>query len=268
MAELPLRPAERAPVQRPLALSLLLSISAVTAFAAEPQPAISETPVRGLVRALTQAMISTEFTSPVATIGFKEGERFKRGEVLVAFDCRRQRAELASSEAQQREMMLSFENNKLLRQSQAVGRTELDISEARAQKASAEVEALRVRLDQCVLKAPFDGRVSELGIHELETPQPGKPYIGIIADGELEIDLIVPAAWLATVGVGTQLQFAIDEVHSRHEIVIRRMGAAIDPLSQTAKIVAAFAEPAPGVMPGMSGTALTPPAGAGSIDGQ
>lgn len=268
MVELHLRPAERALSKRPLALSILLSIAAVPAFAAEPYAGPSETPVRGLVRALTQAMISTEFTSPVATIGFKEGERFKRGDVLVAFDCRRQRAEFASSEAQHREMMLSFENNKLLRQSQAVGRTELDISEARAQKAAAEVEALRVRLDQCVLKAPFDGRVSELGIHELETPQPGKPYIGIIADGELEIDLIVPAAWLATVGVGTELQFAIDEDRSRHEIVVRRLGAAIDPLSQTAKLVAAFAQPAPGVMPGMSGTAEARAVDRGTANGQ
>lgn len=238
-----------------LATAILSAVCSNFAVGAEPQKPLIEQPVRGLVRALTQAMITTEFNAAVSKVAFKEGERFARGDTLVEFDCRRQRAELASSEAQHREMQLIFDNNKLLRQSQAVGRNELEISEARLQKAAAELEGLRVRLDQCVLKAPFDGRVSELGIHELETPQPGKPYIGIIADGELEIDLIVPAAWLADVGVNSQLKFAVDERHTVHDIVVKRLGAAIDPLSQTAKIVAGFMAPAPGVMPGMSGTA-------------
>ncbi len=259
MAGLPLRHAKGSSVARALTASLgVLCFGSVAASAVEELRTAPNAPVRGLVRALTQAMISTEFTAPVSKIGFKEGERFKQGDLLVEFDCRRQRAELASSEAQHREMKLIFENNKLLRQSQAVGRNELEISEARLQKAAAELESLRVRLDQCVLKAPFDGRVSELGIHELETPQPGKAYIGIIADGELEIDLIVPAGWLADVGVASRLKFSVDEIRSDHDIVVRRLGAAIDPLSQTAKIVAAFTAPAPGVMPGMSGTAERP----------
>ena len=214
---------------------------------------------RGLVRAVTQAMISTELPVQVQKIGFKEGEAFKKGELLVDFDCRRQRAELASAEAQHREMRLTFDNNKVLRQSQAVGRHEVDLSEARVAKAAAEAEALRVRLDQCTLMAPFDGRVLELGIHEHETAQPGKPYIGIIADGELEIDLIVPAEWVRDVKIGTELEFAVDESKSAHAIVIRRTGAAIDPLSQTAKLVAAFKGTAEGVMPGMSGSAERPP---------
>lgn len=207
------------------------------------------------MRAVTQAMISTELPVPVAKIGFKEGEAFHKGDLLVEFDCRRQRAELASAEAQQREMKLTFENIKVLLKSQAAGRHEADISEARLAKAAAESEALRVRLDQCKLIAPYDGRVLELTLHERETAQPGKPYIGIIDDGALEIDLIVPAEWLRRVRVGSPLRFAVDESQSVHDAAIRRIGAAIDPLSQTAKLVAAFTVPVPGVMPGMSGTA-------------
>jgi membrane fusion protein, multidrug efflux system len=256
MAELPLQPARLGRGAREwIALAMLCSASLAPAHAVEPAETGLETPVRGLVRALTQAMISTEFSAPVLKIGFKEGEGFHQGDLLVEFDCRRQRAELDSTQAQHQEMKLIFENNKVLRQSQALGRNELDISEVRLQKAAAEVEALRVRLDQCALKAPFDGRVSELGIHELETPQQGKPYIGIIADGELEIDLIVPAAWLLDVSVNTHLKFSVDESRTIHDIAVKRLGASIDPLSQTAKITAAFVGTPSGVMPGMSGTA-------------
>lgn len=231
----------------------------VTAGSAEPSTALdADGTARGLVRSVTQAMISTELPAQVAKIGFKEGEAFKKGDLLVEFDCRRQKAEYASAAAQHREMMLTFENNKVLRQSQAVGRHEVDLSEARVTKAAAEAEALRVRLDQCTLIAPFDGRVLELGLHQLETAQPGKPYISIIADGDLEIDLIVPADWVRHVHVGSELTFSVDESQTVHPIVVKRTGASIDPLSQTAKLVAAFSAPAPGVMPGMSGSAGKP----------
>lgn len=236
------------------ALGLLLASTATAAAQATP-PEEPAQPVRGLVRALAQAMISTELQTRVATVALKEGEAFRKGDVLVEFDCRRQRAELAAADAQLQEMKLQLQNNKVLRQAQAVGRHDVDISEARVDKAKAEAEAQRVRLDQCSVVAPFDGAVLDLAIQPHETPQPGKPFIGLIARGALEIDIIAPAGWLRTLGIGSPLAFVVDETATRHRIVVRRIGAAVEPLSQTVKFVAAFEGPAASVLPGMSGTA-------------
>lgn len=211
--------------------------------------------VRGVVRSLHQAMISTELQVRVSAIAKKEGEAFQKGDMLVELDCRRQRAELASAEAQLLEMKLTLDNNKVLRQAQAVGKHDLDISQARVTKAAAEAEALRVRLDQCKLVAPFHGHVSELGIYPHETTQPGKPFIGIVAHDHLEIDLIVPADWLQRVRIGTQLSLVIDELKSQHRVAVVRIGAAVDPVSQTIRIVARFSGDHAGILPGMSGTA-------------
>lgn len=214
--------------------------------------------VRGIIRATSQAMISTELQVRVSSISRKEGERFSKGDVLVELDCRRQRAELASAEAQLLEMKLTLDNNKVLRQAQAVGKHDLDISQARVTKAAAEADASRVRLDQCRLIAPFDGYVLELGIFPHETTQPGKAFIGIVAHDQLEIDLIAPADWLQNVQIGSQLSLTIDELKSQHRITVTRIGAAVDPVSQTIKIVARFAADHIGILPGMSGTAEFP----------
>ena len=211
--------------------------------------------VHAVVRSPNQAMISTELQVRVHSIARKEGEAFQKGDVLVELDCRRQRAELASAEAQLLEMKLTLDNNKVLRQAQAVGKHDLDISQARVSKAAAEADALRVRLDQCKLVAPFDGHVVELGIYPHETTQPGKPFIGIVGHDALEIDLIVPADWLLRVQVGTPFLLTIDELKSRHRISVVRIGAAVDPVSQTIKIVARFADGQRGILPGMSGMA-------------
>jgi membrane fusion protein, multidrug efflux system len=212
-------------------------------------------PIRGIIRAVETASISTELSMRIASIGYLEGDHFKKGDVLVEFDCRRPRAELAASEAQHHEMRLTLENNRILQKSHAVGRHDLDVSASRVVKAAAEAEALRVRLDQCRLLAPYDGRVLELSLHALETPQPGKPFIGIVADSRIEIDLVVPSHWVRWMVIDAPLTFAVDETGTVHQARIKRIGAAVDPISQTIKIVAAFDRATSAILSGMSGTA-------------
>jgi membrane fusion protein, multidrug efflux system len=212
-------------------------------------------PIRGIIRAVDTALISTELTMRVAKVAFLEGERFKQGDVLVEFDCRRPRAELAAAEAQHHEMKLTLDNNRVLQKVQAVGRHDFEVSLSRVVKAAAEAEAMRVRLDQCKVIAPYDGRVLELSLHAFETPQPGKPFIGIVAEGNLEIDLVVPSQWVRWLDADAPLTFAVDETATVHMARVKRIGASVDPISQTIKIVATFDDATTAILSGMSGTA-------------
>ena len=53
------------------------------------EPTDISSPVRGVVRPQRQATISTDFQASVAATKFKEGDRFRKGDVLIEFDCRR-----------------------------------------------------------------------------------------------------------------------------------------------------------------------------------
>ena len=223
-------------------------------------PVTAQTPakpdaVRGIVRAIEQAMISTDLPTRAIKISFQEGERFKAGDTIVEFDCRKQRADLAAAQAQLLEMTLTLDKFRLLQKAQAAGKNETEISQARVAKANAEAEGLKAHLSQCELIAPYDGRVIELSLHTLESPQPGKPYIGIVSDGALEIDIIVPSEWARWLKVGEAFTFTVDETASQHEVTVKRIGASVDAISQTLKVVAGFAVKSDTVLPGMSGTA-------------
>jgi RND family efflux transporter MFP subunit len=207
------------------------------------------------VRAVAQATIATELQARVARVGFQDGERFRKGDTLIEFDCRKQLAELKAAEAQRHEMQLSLDNNLALQRAQAVGRHDLEISRARLAKASAEVEAMKARIDLCWIVAPFDGRVAELTINAHETPQPGKPFISIVADGALEIDLVLPSDWLRWLEIGTAFRFVVDETQTGHDARVLRLGATVDAISQTVKAVAVFVTLPQAVLPGMSGSA-------------
>ena len=215
------------------------------------------TPVRGVVRPAARAMISTDLQAQVSATKFKEGDPFKKGDVLIEFNCRRHEAELAAAEAQMLEMKLLLNNNVELDKLKAVGRTDVEVSRARLKKAEAEANGLRARIEQCRVVAPFDGRISELGIEAFEMPQAGKPFLTIIEDRKLEIELIVPSDWLKWVKAGTAFTFAVDETKGSYSARVTRIGAEVDAVSQTIKVMGVFDGDTPpdGILSGMSGNA-------------
>jgi multidrug resistance efflux pump len=154
-------------------------------------------------------------------------------------------------------MRLALENNIVLDKYKAVGRGDLDISRARVKKAEAEANGLRARLDQCRVIAPFNGRVAELGIQAHEMPATGKPFLTIIEDQTLEIELIVSSDWLKWLKTGAKFNFNIDETGESYPAHVTRLGAAVDPISQTIKVMGQFDvdAAASGILCGMSGNA-------------
>lgn len=212
-------------------------------------------PARGVIRAIDQAALSTELTARVSKINFREGEAFKAGDTLIAFDCERYRAEADAAEATRKEMQLTLDGNQHLEQLRAANKQEVEVSKARFEKAAAEARALFSRLGQCEVKAPFDGRVAELSVRLYEQPQAGRPYMTIVGNDRLEIELIVPSQWLAWMKPGAQFSFDVDETKKEYRASVVRLGASVDSVSQMIKVMAVFEDGVPGVLPGMSGNA-------------
>jgi membrane fusion protein (multidrug efflux system) len=232
-------------------------LTAGGAWAVETVPLADDSavPVRGVVRAVDQAAISTDVVARVAKIGFRAGEAFNTGDLLVAFDCERQRAEANAVEAVWDEMRLTVESNQKLEKFQAVGRHDVDIAKARVAKAEAELQSLLSRLSQCEIHAPFSGRVADLSINVYEQPQPGKPFLTIVGAGRLEIELIVPSHWLGWIKPGETFNYLADETRRGYAARVVRIGAAVDAVSQMVKVIATFDEAPNDILPGMSGVA-------------
>jgi membrane fusion protein, multidrug efflux system len=212
-------------------------------------------PLRGVVRAVHQAALSTELATPVALIGAREGQRFKAGERLIEFDCRRQKHELAALAASVREAQVVHDSNAYLQRSGASNRNDVAVAAARLEKSQAEFAALKQRLVGCLIAAPFDGVVVELGVNAHELPPANKPVMVIASDQDLEIEVIVPSRDLVRLGIGVRFDFVIDETQRSYVAHVLRAGGTVDPMSQTTKVFGVFRGPFDGVSPGMSGTA-------------
>jgi RND family efflux transporter MFP subunit len=143
-----------------------------------------------------------------------------------------------------------------------VGKVELDVSEAEVQKNQAEVATMATMLSKCSIAAPFSGRVAEQKVREQQYVQPGQAILDIIDDSVLEIEFLVPSKWLAWVKPGYAFQVNIDETRKSYPAKVQRIGARVDPVSQSVKLVAAITGHFPELIAGMSGRVnLVAPAG-------
>lgn len=259
------------------ALWLALAGAAFAADAPRP-PAVLPTvvpakpvasPVQGDQREIRAQLSPRRFTTLAAEIGAKvsrlpvaEGGAFRAGQSLVQFDCGLQRAQLDKARAMLGGSEKTWNANKRLSELNAVGRVELDLSEAEVTKNRAEVSAMGTMLGKCSVAAPFAGRIAEQKVREQQYVQPGQPMLEIIDDSVLELEFIVPSRWLAWLKPGHAFQVAIDEAGKSYPAKVQRIGARVDPVSQSIKLVAAIDGKFPELIAGMSGrVTMSPPPG-------
>ncbi len=211
---------------------------------------------RGIVKSLSEVTIATDLNAPVARVAFRKGQKFRKGDILIEFDCRRYQEDLAGAKAEERAERANFKTQAEMARHRAAGRNEVEIARAKFEKAEAAARALAVRLEQCAIRAPFNGRVQEVSAHEAEMSSPGVPLMKIVDDTNLEIDIIVSSKALAWLKAGSEFRFAVDETNETYPARISRFGAVVDPVSQTVEVIAVFLKPPENVIPGMSGSAI------------
>lgn len=230
-----------------------LVVACATAWGADP-PADGGS-ARGVLRATAEATLSSSVSEKILSMPLREGERFKQGDVLVAFDCRRLEAELRAARAGAAvEARNAKVQTELLRMA-ATGRADADIARFKQQERQAQADVIQQRMVDCKVVAPYAGSVVETLARLDETPPPNEKLISIVSDGPMELHMVVPSKWLAWLKEGSSLDFIVDETGDVMPAKVTRVSAAVDAVSQTVKVVARVDQAPVGVRPGMSGRA-------------
>ncbi|HEY9154976.1 MAG TPA: efflux RND transporter periplasmic adaptor subunit [Opitutaceae bacterium] len=233
-------------------LAAVFSLSLASAALAASGEATSPI-VHAQLVARNSATLSSELGAKVRRLQVIEGATFKKGDVLILLDDALPQSQLDRAEAILAAARRAYTTNERLRKLNSVGQIELDQSESEVAKAEADVAYAKAMLAKCQIVAPFSGRVAEVRIHEEEYMQPGQAMIELIDDATPEVDFIAPSKWLAWLRTGCAVNVAIEENGRSYAARVERIGARVDPVSQSVKVVAAFDQPAPELVAGMSG---------------
>ena len=223
-------------------------------------PAIERQEIRAQLLPRRYTTIASEIGAKINSLPVAEGARFSAGQTLVSFDCSLQKAQLEKAQAELDGAQQTFTANQKLAELNSVGLLDLELSRAAVGKAKADVNGNQALISKCVVAAPFGGRVAEQKAREQQFVQPGQALLDIIDDGALELEFLVPSRWLTWLKAGAKFSVVIDETGKTYPARFTRIGARVDPVSQSIKVAASIEGNHPELLAGMSGRInITPP---------
>ena len=232
------------------------------ALPASGNPALDKREIRAQLMPRRYTTLASEIGAKVSHLPIEEGARFRAGDKLIGFDCSLQQTQLNKALAGLDATDKTWKANQRLEELNAVGKVELEVSQAEVAKARADVASYKVLLSKCVVRAPFSGRVAEQKVREQQYVQPGQPLLDILDDSALELEFIVPSKWLIWLRPRQGFQVVIDETGKSYPAKVQRIGARVDPVSQSVKLSAIVDGRFNELIAGMSGkVVMTPPAG-------
>lgn len=211
--------------------------------------------IRGVIQSQSEATIASRMTAGITSMPYKVGQHFGRGALLASFDCSTLRAQYAAANAATAAYKKTYDTNVELDAYQAVGKNEVGVSKANLGKASAEASAVASQLNECAVYAPFSGVVVEQIAHANEVAATGQPLMKIQDASNLEVQIIVPSHWMVWMKPGAKFNFKVDETGQTVSGSIARLGASVDPVSKTIRVVGHLSGAGATVLPGMSGSA-------------
>ena len=217
--------------------------------------------VVGTVRARTSAVVSARIPGTVSLLKVREGDRVRKGQVLVQLEAQENQAAAAGAAAgadeagrgldeaisRKRLADTTFERYQKLFSEQAISRQEFDVKQAERDLASQAVARAEARLQQAKegsrsasaiaaytrITAPISGIITSKQVDLGATVFPAQPLMTIEDDGDYQLELSLPESIALTVKPGTAVQVSLDALNTTFSARIAEIVPSADPASRT-----------------------------------
>ena len=160
----------------------------------------------GNARANESVDISSKSSNIVTAVTFRDGERVKRGQVLVQLDDAQARADVAAAQAAVTESQSQYDRSRELLNTQALSKSSFDQLVATLAANRARLGAAQARLEDTVIRAPFSGRVGLRRVSVGTLISPGDVITTLDDTSVIKLDFSVPENFLASVREGLSIR--------------------------------------------------------------
>lgn len=221
--------------------------------------------ITGSVQPERKADLRAEVSAVVLQVLKENGDPVKKGDILVKLDETSIRDSLGSSEAsstaaaqslQQAERQL--ERLKTLRASGMTSMQALDDAEMRRNTAQSELAGARARavqarqqLQRTLVRAPFDGVVSDRKVSAGDTAAIGKELLKVIDPTSMRFEGRVSADKISAVKVGQPVNFRVNGYGEQtFQGVVKRIDPSANDVTRQVEVLVGFVN---GVQPKVAG---------------
>jgi membrane fusion protein (multidrug efflux system) len=202
----------------------------------------------GTIAPWLEARIGPQFTAAyVDTVLVRPGDAAKKGQILATLDCKSASAQSKAMQMQARALSatqeaMAKEAGRMsgLLEGGFVSPNEVERRTADSASKQAELLAANARLvraslevDDCVLRAPFDGEVADRMLDPGGFARPGSPILNFVARDKVRVLVDVPESDFAVVAEGTAVKLRLLALGRAVQGVIARRAPAADAATRT-----------------------------------
>ena len=156
----------------------------------------------GEINASGSAIISANHSGILESINVEQGSHVSRGEVLAEVISKNVLASYEMTHATLRQAEDGYERVKKVHESGTVADVKLVEIETQLAKARAAAKSSEESLEECKLKAPFNGTVSDVLVEEGIHVNPATPVLKIVDLSTIEVAIPVPEGEIGKIKIG------------------------------------------------------------------
>ena len=156
----------------------------------------------GEINASGSAVISTNHSGILEAINVQQGTHVNRGDVLAEVISKNVQASYDISHASLRQAEDGYERVKKVHESGTVPDVKLVEIETQLEKARAAAKSAEESLEECRIKAPFNGTVSEVFVEQGIQVNPGTAILKLVDLSTIEVSIPVPEAEIGRIKIG------------------------------------------------------------------
>jgi RND family efflux transporter MFP subunit len=181
----------------------------------------------GSLRSRQSVMLRPEVAGRVKQLGFTDGQRVRKGQVLVQLDDVLQRAEIKQAKAQVSIAVANLKRNQELVAQNFVAQRVLEETAANLQVAEAQLALSCARLSRMAILAPFDGTVGLRNVNIGDFVKDGADLINLEDISSMYVDFRLPERFQGKLRMQQPVDLTLDAYPGR---AFKARIEAIDPL--------------------------------------
>jgi membrane fusion protein (multidrug efflux system) len=188
---------------------------------------VDETQAVGSLRSRQGVMLRPEVGGRVKQILFSDGQRVRKGQLMVQFEDQLQQAQVAQSRAELSIAEANHKRNQELVAQNFISQRSLDESAAALEVSRAKLSLAQATLQRLQVLAPFDGITGLKQINVGDYLKDGADMVNVEDIDAVLLDFRLPERFQAKIRAGQKAQLTVDALPGRPFSAIVQ---AVDPL--------------------------------------
>lgn len=176
----------------------------------EPSAVQEDLQAVGSLRSNESVVLRPEVSGRIATIGFRDGQVVKKGQLLIGLDATLNEAEVAQYRAEYDLALSNLKRSEDLARQKFISSSAQETAASNAQVAEARLKLAQARLSKMKIVSPFDGIVGIRGVSLGDYVKDGTDLVNVEDVRILKVDFRLPERSLSQIKTGQDVEVVAD----------------------------------------------------------